>query len=295
MIEEDHVPVVDGHVHLFKAVTDAYPRVVHEGLAPAGREELADQLIDVMDATGVDHAVVVPLSHHDQYLAQILTDFPGRFAGVGLHDFAATDPVADLGRRIEEVGIQGLRFLGFGAEPNSDPEAMRVFPLLETMRDHDLKVWFYGPLDQVRMLDKAMDLLPDLKVVMNHLAFAPDINAAILVDEFRRPRFNEALPPPSLETMERLAAKHESMFVHISGHYAYTREPYPYRELKEVVNRIYMAFGADRMLMASDWPWIQEEPGYANTLALVDDHLPGLTSEERVAIRGGTAMTLFHF
>ncbi len=287
--------VVDGHLHLFKALSSDYPRVTYDDMAPAEREESAGRLLEAMDANGVDHAVVVPLSHEDHYLGEILSEFQGRFAGVGMHDYEVQDPVADLERRIEQTGIQGMRLYGLGADPESDPEAMRVFPLLEAMRDREIKVWFYGPPDQVEMLDRAMELLPGLKVVMNHLAFSPDINVELSFDEYRRPRFSEVIPPPSLERAELLAAKHETLYVHFSGHYAFTHAPYPYLDLREVSQRIYQAFGADRMLMASDWPWIQEEPGYGETLALVDDHLPDLTNEERAAIRGGTALSLFNF
>ena len=62
--------------------------------------------------------------------------------------------------------------------------------------------------------------------------------------------------------VEALAAKHPSVHVHFSGHYAFSGAPYPYRDLQETTDRIYAAFGAERMVMASDWPWIREEPGY---------------------------------
>ena len=47
--------------------------------------------------------------------------------------------------------------------------------------------------------------------------------------------------------------------------------------------------------MASDWPWIRDEPGYPETLGVVDQLLGGISSAERDMIRGGTAMSLFNF
>ena len=47
--------------------------------------------------------------------------------------------------------------------------------------------------------------------------------------------------------------------------------------------------------MPSDWPWIQSNPGYEQVIALVDHYLPNLSTDERDAVRGGTAMSLFHF
>ena len=287
--------VVDAHLHLFKAISDDYPRAIFEGMTPPEREEPAELLLAAMDAAGVDHAVVCALSEHDRYLGEVLAEHPGKFAGVAVHDFGVADHVDSLRRRVETIGIQGLRLYGLNGTPGAAPESLAVFPLLEAMRDLDIKAWFYGPPDQVRLLDGCLDLLPGLEVVMNHLGFLPDIHMELRIDEDRRPRFDISLPPDGLELVEALAAKHPSVYVHFSGHYAFTGAAYPYRDLQEVVDRIYAAFGADRMLMASDWPWIRDNPGYAETLAIVDHLLPGVTGEERAMIRGGTAMSLFDF
>ena len=288
--------VVDAHLHLFKAHSEAYPRLVFEDMVPAEREELAEEFLGAMDSAGVDHAVVVPLSAHDRYVAEIQVEFPGRFAAVGVYDDAAEDGAGQVARRAEEAGLQGLRLYGFGAEPGQAAESMDVFPVLEAMRDLDMKVWFYGSPDQVELLDEAMRLLPGLKVVLNHLGFCPDIWMELAIDEYMRPRFDIPLPPDSLELIERVAANHpEDLYVHISGQYAFTQTPYPHPDMQEVVDRIYRAFGAHRMLNASDWPWIKVQPGHTEVLALVDHLLPDITPEERAAIRGGTALSLFSF
>ncbi len=289
------MPVVDAHLHLFKAVSDAYPRPVYESMTPPDREEAAEELLAAMASAGVDHAVVVALSEHDEYLRDVLRDHPGRFAGIGLFDFSEPDPVAQLERRVEATGMQGMRFYGLDADPGSDPESIAVFPALAAMAEHGLKVWFYGAPDQVAILDGVMDLLPDLQVVLNHLGFCPDITMELRVDDDGRPRFDVDLPPRSLELVERIAARHRNLYVVFSGLYAFTRRPYPYRDLGETARRIFRAFGAERMLMASDWPWIKDNPGYREILDLVDHHLPNLTKEERAAVRGGTAASLFTF
>ena len=286
--------VVDGHLHLFKALSDKYPRAVFEGMTPPEREESAERLLEAMDAAGVDRAIYCALSEHDHYLAEVLADNPGKFAGVSVYDFADPDPLATLQRRID-AGIEGVRFYGLEGEPGSDPESLAVFPVLSAMRDADMKAWFYGPADQVALLDSCLDLLPDLRVVLNHLGFLPNMHLELMVDDYGRPRFDMPLPPPGLEVVEALAAKHSSVHVHFSGHYAFSGAPYPYRDLQETTERIYAAFGAERMLMASDWPWIRENPGYPETLGVIDQLLSRISAAERDMIRGGTAMSLFNF
>ncbi len=44
--------IIDGHLHLFRAVSDEYPRGVYEEIAPAGREERAERLLEHMATAG---------------------------------------------------------------------------------------------------------------------------------------------------------------------------------------------------------------------------------------------------
>ena len=62
-----------------------------------------------------------------------------------------------------------------------------------------------------------------------------------------------------------------------------------------VAQHLYDTFGPDRMLWASDFPWIAEHPGYREQLALVDVLLPDLSDIEKQKITGGTAESLFEF
>jgi len=285
--------VVDAHLHLFKAVSGQYPREVFEPMTPPDREENAEVFLQVMESAGVDRAVVVALSPHDDYLAHLHGKHSDRFATVGVIDEEAPDQVADLERRIEQSGLQGLRLFSLGDE-SLQPQELPLFPLLEAMARHGVKVWFYANVGQVRLLDRALDLLPDLVVVLNHLGFCPDIWDEIAIDDDLRPRFDIALPPDSLDAVTELA-RHPNTYVHLSGMYAFTHEAYPYADLQPVVDRIHGAFGSQRLLMASDYPWIFRNPGYPETLALVDHFLPGLAPAERADIRGGNAERLFTF
>jgi predicted TIM-barrel fold metal-dependent hydrolase len=287
--------VVDGHLHLFRKATADYPRTTYAGMAEADREALAEPLVVAMEAAGIDHAVVVPLSKEDAYLREVLAAFPGRFAGIGIFDHELPDEIAGLEDRLAATGWQGLRFFGFHAAGDTTPDSLPCFPVLQWMAESGMVVWFYGDLVQIRALDLVMHRLPDLKVVLNHLGFLPDVHREMRVDADRRPHFDIELPPSGLSAVEVLAADHPNLHVHFSGHYAFSKQSYPYRDLEDVAIRLYRAFGAHRMLMASDWPLVELEPGYAQVLGLVDELLPNLTPDERDAIRGTTALRLFRF
>jgi predicted TIM-barrel fold metal-dependent hydrolase len=287
--------VVDGHLHLFRKATADYPRTTYDGIAEADREARAEGLVVAMEAAGVDHAVVVPLSKEDAYLREVLRTFPGRFAGVGIFDHNRPDDIAGLEARLAVTAWQGLRFFGFQAAEDATPDSLPCFPVLEWMAERGMVIWFYGDLVQIRTLDLVMHRLPDLKVVLNHLGFLPDVHREMRADAHHRPRFEIDLPPSGLSAVEALAADHPNLYVHFSGHYAFSKQSYPYRDLEDVAVRLYRAFGAHRMLMASDWPMTEFEPGYARALGVVDQLLPDLTPAEREAVRGTTALSLFRF
>ena len=287
--------VIDAHLHLYKAVSPAYPRTVYPGMADAEMEVLAEDFLEVMQAAGVDKAIVVPLGPQDHYLTDLRNYFPDRFVGIGNYDPDSTMISEDLDRRIEVSGIQGIRVSGVDANASQadDPETYALFPLFAAMAERNLKVWFYAEPDQVQLYEKVLDLLPDLTSVFNHSGFMVTVDN-LAIDEYRRPHFTTEVPPPTLDLLSRVAER-PNTFVHFSGQYAFSHDPYPYADMAPVAETLLRAFGPERMLWASDFPWILKEPGYPEQLALVDHLLPDIDSAARDFIRGGTAASLFSF
>ena len=281
--------VVDGHVHVFLRLSDKYPRDVH-ALYPMDREAPVELLLRVMDEGGVNKAVLVPLSAHDRYVGECLRRFPGRFAGIAVHDPAVKDPLEDYRRRADFWGFQGLRMFRLG-DPAVRPEALRAFPLLSWMADRRHKLWFYPSADQLPLLQDVLGLLPGLDVMLNHLGFCQQ---GFTRDQQGRPRIETTVPPGTLPFVLSLA-RFAGVRVMFSGEYAFSGQPFPYGDLVRVVEAIYGAYGATRMMWASDFPFVLEVPGYGQSRDLVDHYLPRLTAEDRAAIIGGTALRLFAF
>jgi predicted TIM-barrel fold metal-dependent hydrolase len=132
--------IIDGHLHVFTRASEEYPRDVHE-LFPADLEAPVEGYLQAMDAAGVAHAVLVPLSPHDDYIRECLTRFPGRFAAVGVHNPGSEDPVEDVRRRREDSGLQGLRVHHLGRADVSDPEELEAFPVLTALQEEDMVLW----------------------------------------------------------------------------------------------------------------------------------------------------------
>jgi predicted TIM-barrel fold metal-dependent hydrolase len=285
--------IVDAHLHVFAAHSPDRPRTVDE-LAPADRAAPIADLTSLMAAAGVDRAVLVPLGPEDDYVAECRRAAPGRFVSVGVADDATTgrrpgvDPVAALRARAETTGLAALRMNWLG-EPGLPVTESPAFGVLRELARTGTVLWFYAPPHQLHLLAEAVRALPDLRVVLNHLGFCPE---GMTVDPYGRPRIETALPPPTLPAVLDLA-RHPQVRVMFSGQYAFSRREYPYADLDPLIAEILDAYGADRLMWASDYPWTRDVPGYALLPALVDHQLPGLTPTEREAVLGGTALELF--
>ena len=287
--------IIDSHLHLFRAVSDQYPRTVYPGLADSDLDVPAEMLLSKMEDAGVDKAIVVPLGPQDHYLSEIIKRYPGRFAGVGVYDEGAPDQAKDLDDRMDKAGLQGIRIgkVDSNAKTPEDPTRYSMFPLLKAMAKRNLRVWFYAESTQVELLDNVLNILPELVVVFNHCGFMVSLEN-LAVDQHRRPHFTTEMPPNTLSLLGRLSER-PNTYVHFSGQYAFSHEAYPYPDMFPVAQHLYDTFGPDRMLWASDFPWIAEHPGYREQLALVDVLLPDLSDIEKQKITGGTAESLFEF
>ena len=58
---EGGMTVVDAHAHVFAAVSERFPRDVHDAVPGRGRRRTAEELLAEMERAGVDRAVLVPL------------------------------------------------------------------------------------------------------------------------------------------------------------------------------------------------------------------------------------------
>src|SRR5262249_35628773 len=170
------VTVVDAHAHVFAAASEPFPRDVHEEFFPADAEATVEALLAGMEQAGGDRAVLVPVTAHDEYVGWCVEQYPGRFAAIGVQGPGPAD--VDLYRRRREAaGLQGLRLFALD----------EAFPLLEELATQGDKLWFYGGREQMQLLEAALERLPELTVVLNHLGFWP---TAFHADGHGRPRFD---------------------------------------------------------------------------------------------------------
>lgn len=283
--------IVDAHAHVFDTA-DRSPRGVDD-LVPAERTAPIAEYRRRLDDIGATHAILVPLDAHDDYVAACVTAEPERYRGVlvcGPEELgrAAADPVTALRRRLERFPASAVRTMWLG-EPGMSLADSPALPMLRAAAEAGLVLWSYLPPDQAPFLDELPRLVPDLRVVLNHFGFTPhDMH----VDADARPWFAKGLTPEAIDRVERLAA-HPGIHLMYSGQYALSHGVPPYADIADATRRLFDAYGAERTIWGSDFPWIDTAPGYEATFRLVADTLGDLSPAERAMVTGGTVARLF--
>jgi L-fuconolactonase len=271
---------IDAHAHVFRRFSARYPRPVSE-VYPVGREACAEDLLATMDRHQVDVALLIAISPDDEYLAECIQVRPDRFWAVPTLDPRSPTALAQLAHKAETLRPHGIRLQWLGL-PGSDPDQLPALPVLSEMAERGLPLWFFGPPGQLALLDAVLGRLR-LTVVLDHLGFP--------MTRARSDRFGRPIAPASPESLTTVLelARHPNVHIALCGQATFTDEPYPHPGLATAVNRLYRAFGAERLLWGSDFPFCIPEPGYEGTLRLIEHHLSNLSPGELDAILGGNA------
>ncbi len=269
--------VIDPHVHVWKSDT-VFPWAP-ETTQPPKEDATPEMLLQMMQAHGVERTVLVQVIYYrwdNRYTAQALDLYPQQFAGVcrvNPLDRAAPD---HLSYWTEERGFQGVRLSpatdaagDWFQGPLMDPIFARAAQL------HVPMLILTGP---TRLPDLAaiLERHPDLDVVIDHMADCPPDRpdlVALLLDMARYPR----------------------VYVKISHTWSLSREPYPWRDTHDLVQRVYQAFGAQRIMWGTDWPMCLQKTTYGRTLSVVRDEMKFIAADDMPWVLGQTALKLWSF
>jgi L-fuconolactonase len=271
------MPLFDAHVHIWTH-DPAHPFA--PGATPPPSPALPDTLLALMDAHGVEGAVLVqPIQYRwdNRYVAAVLRAHPRRFAGVCRVDPQDPEAPDHLRRWVEEEGFQGFRI-----SPSATPEGMDWFdgPLMDPLlaRGAELGVpmlLLTGPLRLPR-LSELLDRHPTLDVCVDHMADVDPVDEAGIAGLLE-------------------LARHPTVRVKLSHAWSLSREAYPWRDCWGLLARIHRAFGARRLMWCSDWPVSEPHTAYRDTLRMLEE-VEDPESGERLFpgpdlawIRGGTA------
>jgi len=263
--------IIDSQVHIWAAPTPDRPWFSPAAHLPDpfGYEDLATQ----MAKAGVDAAVLVPPGweggRNDLALAGAAT-YPGRFTVMGRIDLAQRENAALLPQWTAAPGMTGIR-LAFQKEAESpwlhDGTADWFWPEAEK---YDIPLMLFAP-GRNAVFTEIARAHPKLRIIVDHMNLnrEKDDDAAAAI---------ESLIP---------MADFPNVSVKVSSIPLYSSEPYPYRNLHPVLERLIRAFGPERCFWGTDltriWSIIES---YRQCVTVFTEELGFLSADDLEWVMG---------
>jgi len=275
------MPTIDAQVHAYERNHPGRPWASTLAGPP---EVTGEQMVDAMDAVGVDGAILVSpftLYRYDaRYALTVYAAHPDRFAlvkPVDPGDPAVAETIAAWAATPGAVGVR-IMLNRIEATDPADPGLNRVLAAASRHRlPVNLLAW--GRLDLARELAARN---PDTQVVIDHLGlpqpFAPPAPAQPFAD----------LPKVlALAELPNIAMK-------ITGACTLSHEPFPYPDIWEPLERIFDVFGLERCLWGTDWTRAVSLLTYEQGVEAfrVTDRL---SESDRATLMGGTLTRIYRW
>jgi L-fuconolactonase len=199
---------------------------------------------------------------------------------VGL-DWERSDAPAQL-ERLAGEGASGLRLRPDTRSPGDDPLA--IWRVAERL---GLAVSCLGPDSAFAspVFQEMVEAVPRLTIVMEHLA-----------------GIGTSHPTWTPEVHDRVLAlaRYPNLYVKVPGLGEFCRRAMPVREpfmfeqpIPALLPRFYDAFGPSRLMWGSDYPPVAGREGYQNALRLAQAQFEDRSADDRAAIFGATALSVF--
>lgn len=272
--------IVDSQVHVWGAETPERPWIPggHERLRHMGHMPELDpgMLLALMDAAGVDRALLVPPTWDNDRVDVALEAserHPDRFGVMGRIPLDRPDDARALMRSwAGHAGMKGIRLtFSFERERDwiKDGTADWYWPFAE---EHDLATMLLIP-DAKPELTAIATRHPRLRLTVDHLGI--------------RGNTTDDAVAPYVEATAALAAL-PNVCVKLSNLPSFSTGPFPYHNLDRHVERLVTAFGARRCFWGTDLSRMQGKYGigYAQSIDHVMRHMPFLSEADKTWIMG---------
>jgi len=277
--------IIDAQIHLWEAHRPDrpwLPEYIGQKIGPAHRAEPleAPEMLSLMNAAGVDRAIVVPPSvcGDDNITAlEAAAKHPDRFAVMGRFNPQAADAKRKLETWLSQPGMLGIR-LTFHK------------PLWIPWLDDGSLEWFWDSC--VRLRIPVMAYLPDLLDKVPAIVERHPGLTLILDHMARRSGSKDAASFADFDNLLRLK-RYANVSVKTTCVPSYSSEPYPFRNLTPYLRRVYDAFGPQRLMWGSDISKLS--CSYQQSLDHFQKELDFLTPEDKRWILGGTCSRLLRW
>jgi predicted TIM-barrel fold metal-dependent hydrolase len=279
---------IDAHVHVWTPDTKTYPLAagfsVKKDMRPASFTP--EQLFALCKPEGVTRVVLIQMSFYkcdNRYMLDMMAQHRGVFSGVATVDENSrakehSNPVAHQMRQLAGRGVRGFRIYTSKAQAEAWSQSADMGKMWTCAADHGLAMCLLADPDALPIVQKMCARFPKTRVVIDH---------------FARIGMKGPVRQSDLDNLRRLADFPHTC-VKTSAFYALGKKKAPYTDLAPMIRALRDAFGAQRLMWASDAPF-QVEGGhtYANSIALIRDRLDFLTAEDKEWMLRKTAEKVF--
>lgn len=255
---------IDCHTHIFDPARFPFqPDTVYR---PSMQEiGTAPQLAHVMDAYGVRHALLVgPTSGYrtdNRCMLDALAHGGSRFKGIAVvENNVSRTELAEM----KSAGVVGVAF-------NPAMEGVDV------MNGTDALFNRLADLDMFAQIQVTGDQLVALQPLIERTA------TRILIDHCGRPDVAAGVDGPGFQALLRLADI-DRVVVKISGLQKFSQLEHPYTDAQNFARQILRAFGPERCVLGSDWPFLRAPArmDYAPLLILLQRLIPNPAARRSV-------------
>ena len=271
---------IDAHVHVWTQDVGKYPLAKEysiEDMRPA--LFLPEDILAHARPCGVERVVLVQMSYYgfdNRYMLDVMREYDGVFSGIAVINTQIERPDDEM-RRLAQEGVRGFRVQARGNMERwlHGDGYERMF---QCCADEHLAIC---PLINT-------DALPALEQMCERFADTP-----VIIDHLCRIGAGGPIADGDIDALCALA-QYPQVKVKVSAFYALGAKVPPYMDLQPLIRRVYEAFGAERLMWASDCPYqVQGEHTYASSVDLVEKNLDFLTAKDREQILAGTAASFF--
>ena len=272
---------IDAHVHVWTDNFASYP--IHSSFKVADMQPATftpEELFTHAKPNGVGRVVLIQMSFYqfnNNYMLNAMFRYPGVFRGVAVVD----ENMAQLAYHMSILKHRGVR--GFRIHPGQQPVdvwlgSAGMAAMWTAAADQGLAVCPLINPEALPAIEKMCQKFPKTRVVIDH---------------FARIGVDGNIRDEQLDALCRLA-KYPHTYVKTSAFYALGKKTPPYLDLGPMIRRVRDAFGAKRLMWASDCPY-QVDPGhnYADSIGLIRDRLDFLTKDDREWMLSRTAEKVF--
>jgi predicted TIM-barrel fold metal-dependent hydrolase len=209
------------------------------------------------------------------YMLDVIEQYDGVFSGVAIVDESQPD-VCERMKALVAKGVRGFRVYASGAKAAAWGAGMKR--MWTCAADNGLAICLLADADA----------LPAITTMCGRHA-----RTRVVIDHFARIGMKGAINEGDVVNLCRLA-DFPNVHVKTSAFYALGQKQPPYTDMGPLIRRLRTAYGASRLMWASDCPF-QVEGGhtYADSIALIRDRLDFLTAEDKEWMLRKTAEKVF--